>query len=518
MSAVRVVSVDVAERDRRHERRVRAFWLAGAAILTLAITVQPFGDGSGWWQLALGRVIAAHGLPPQEPFSFLPSAHVWVGQGWLYEVLLAGLVGTGGVGLAAVVAGVAATAGLVLAALAVSRSARVPGPWLAAAMVLSALVASRSIGAGGASITLLGTGAVLYVLARWREGGSTVVWLLPPLFLLWANMDSGFAVGLLIVAVALLVARNRRAPAPAQRSQLLLALLAGVVATLVNPYGPGIYSAIVAGASDPAVATLSPAFASPDFHTNWLRLFEVEAGLLAVCWIAGGGPDPLDAALGIAAIGLALWSEQFVALFAVLAVPQLARYAASTWQLRVASRVHGVLPALPRLRTVAAGAAGAVLVAGVSVALVRQVTPQAAAAYEGSHFPMAAASYVGAHFGGQRLYSTDTWGGYLAYRFPTGRVVFLYDQGGTFGDAAVQAYTQVHLLENGWEAVIRTDGIDHAVVGDSSQEASALHELGWTVDCLDAASGAVVMTAPGAGDPTTAAAPLTVPPSGAPAC
>ena len=518
MSAVRVVPVDAAERERRRERRVRAAWVAGAAVLSLAITVQPFGDGSAWWQLALGRVIAAHGLPTQEPFSFLPAAHAWVGQGWLFEVLLAGLVGAGGFGLASVVAGVAATTGLVLAALSVPRSARVTGPWLAAAMVLSALVASQTLGVDGAAVSLLGAGAVLHVLGRWREGGTTVVWLLPPLFLLWANMDSGFVIGLAIIVIALLVARRRRAAAAAQRTQLALALAVSVVATLVNPYGPGIYSAIVSGASDPAVAALSPAFASPDFHQNWLRLFEVEAVLLAVCWIAGGGPEPFDAVLGFAALGLALWSEQFVFLFAVVAVPQVARYAERAWQLRFAARVRATLPRAPRLRLVAAGAAAAVLVAGVTVALVRQVTPEAAAAYEGAHFPMAAARYVAAHFGGQRLYSTDTWGGYLAYRFPTGRVVFLYDQGDTFGDAAVRAYTTVHLLQDGWEEVIRNEGIGHAVVGDTSQEASALHELGWTVSCSDAASGAVVMSAPAAGEPATAAAPLTAPPTGAVAC
>ena len=64
----------------------------------------------------------------------------------------------------------------------------------------------------------------------------------------------------------------------------------------------------------------------------------------------------------------------------------------------------------------------------MAVLLVPQLSPSAAASYEATTYPEAAAGYVAAHFPGQRIYTVDTWGGYLAYRFPDGRVVFLYDE------------------------------------------------------------------------------------------
>ena len=86
------------DRDAERERRATAgpvAWIAAAAIVVLVLTVQPFSDADVWWHLALGRLITTSGIPAHEPFSFLPAAHAWVGQQWLYQVTLAGLVGAG---------------------------------------------------------------------------------------------------------------------------------------------------------------------------------------------------------------------------------------------------------------------------------------------------------------------------------------------------------------------------------------------------------------------------------------
>ncbi|MBV8196459.1 MAG: hypothetical protein JOY80_13140, partial [Candidatus Dormibacteraeota bacterium] len=193
-------------------------------------------------------------------------------------------------------------------------------------------------------------------------------------------------------------------------------------------------------------------------------------------------------------------------------------YGWSTWRLRVAPRLEATRTPGPPIRFALAGGAGVVIIAVAAVLLARQVSPQAEAAFERANYPSAAADYVGSAFPGQRLYSNDRWADYLAYRFPTGRVVFLYDQDAAFGQPAVAAYTSIHLLQNGWESTIRSEGIEHAIVDTTSQEASALHELGWQVDCVDSASGGLVMSAPRDGEPPAAAAPLAAPPTGAAGC
>src|SRR5205807_72032 len=93
-----------------------------------------------------------------------------------------------------------------IAGAAVVRDTRVPGMWLAACMLLSALVMAAALGVRSQVFSLVGVAVVLLVVRQWREGRRGVVWLLPPLFLLWANLDGGFIAGLAVLGVAALVA------------------------------------------------------------------------------------------------------------------------------------------------------------------------------------------------------------------------------------------------------------------------------------------------------------------------
>jgi hypothetical protein len=516
MNAVHVVDSSQLDRGRRAARRSRVLWLSGAALLASVIAIQPFRDTDVWWHLALGQLITAYGIPHSEPFSFLQAAHPWVGQQWLYEVLLAGLVGAGGPPLASVVMGAVAVAALIIAALAVPRTMRVSPAALAASVVLSALVMGQLIGVRGQVTSLLGTAVVLLVISRWREGRTGYLWALPPVFLLWANLHAGFIVGLAVLVLALVAATPLEPAARVSRRPLAIALVASAMVTLVNPAGIGLYRYVADTFLNPTLTQLVTEWMSPDFHNIWLQLFELQAALLVVLWIASGRPDRFDALLWFLTFIAALQAQRNVSLFALVAVPQIAVYGTRAWRLRVAPRLGARLrPAQTRGRSVLSGAA----FIGVAVATLLSLAPRltaSAASFEAARYPKAAADYVAAHFIGQRIYAPDSWGGYLAYRFPEGRVVFLYDETAVFGDAALQRYLDVHLLRSNWASVLREEAVTTAIVGDASQEASAFHELGWTVDCYDAASSSLVMSAPPYA--SGASAPLTVPPRDAARC
>jgi hypothetical protein len=136
-------------------------------------------------------------------------------------------------------------------------------------------------------------------------------------------------------------------------------------------------------------------------------------------------------------------------------------------------------------------------VGGAAAAVVPQLSAGSAARFEAIHEPKAAADYAAIHLSGRRLYSIDTWGGYLADRFPGGRIVFLYDEAGVFGSAALQKYLDIHDLRPDWTSVISRYGIADAILPDGSQEVAALLTVGWSFDCHDMASGSVVMSLAG---------------------
>ncbi len=538
-------------------RLAGAAWLLAGFCVTLPFTVQLFRDSDQWWHLALGRLILNHGIPSTEPFSFVATQHTWVEQQWLYEALLASLVRIGGDGLASLVLGLAGSLALLVAALAVPRSARMSRGWGAAAMLLGCVMAGMALGVRAETVSALGVALTLLIVARWREGNRWAVWLLPPLFLLWANLDAGFIAGLGLLLFTLVIHRQGRDGTPrvsattslavicvgAAAAGVLLGLLAGAVVlvllwaafrpaglepgvrrrplaistaaaavlTLVNPAGPGIYGYIAETIGNPLLSQLVSDWQSPNFHDTLTRLIEVVAALLVLFWLAGRRPRVPDALLAAAALLLTLQAVRNVSIFAVVAIPQLAEYGSAAWNARapiaLRRRLTFRLPA-----PLAVVAAVAVSAASIAVAA-PQVSAAAATRYEQTHEPASAAAYVAANFPGQRLLSSDSDAGYLAYRFPTGRVVFVYDEIGLFGTGPLTDYVDITTISGDWRALIARYGIHHAILATSSADVSALLELGWTVNCRDAASGRVVVSA-GGPPPTTEPPPL----SDAPTC
>ena len=503
-----------ASADRRASAS-RIAWIAAAAIVVLVLTVQPFSNSDVWWHLALGRLITTSGIPAHEPFSFLPAAHAWVGQQWLYEVPLAGLVGAGGAGLASLVMGLAAVAAVVLAALSIPRSSRVSGPWLAVAMVITGVVLNSVAGVTSAVISMLGVAIVLFVVNRWRDAHTPAIWGLPVLFLVWANMDAGFAAGLLVLLAALLLMPRADA---SRRRQLELVLGISAVAVLANPVGPGIYASVLSGVLNPGVAQSLAGFGTPDFHQWWARLFEAEAVLVIVLWTVSGGTDRFSAITGFGLLIATLYAQENLGLFAVFMTPQLAIHGSRAWARHVTPRLQRRSGTAARhLHPVATTAGLVALTAAMLVELVPRVSASAAASYQASTYPEAAATFAGAQFPGQRIYTIDTWGGYLAYRFPSGRIVFLYDEPAVFGSDALALYQDIDQLVPSWVHVLTTEDIHHAILPAEAREAAALRVLGWTVNCYDSTSRSLVMSSPPSGTPPPQTG-LVIPPPGVPGC
>ncbi|MDQ6748839.1 MAG: hypothetical protein M3010_12135, partial [Candidatus Dormibacteraeota bacterium] len=336
----------------------------------------------------------------------------------------------------------------------------------------------------------------LLLLTRWRDGHSRSVWLLPPLVVVWVNLHAGVVAGLALIAAVLLTSAALRlmhrdwSRAPLRPLAASLALAAA--ATLLNPAGGRLWPYILATLTSPAQRGGIVEWQSPDFHNPWLRLLELGVFCLVALWMVGPRPDPLDVVLFGGALVATLQAQRNVSLLAVLLAGLLARQAAEVWEQRVGTRL--------RLRRRPAGLA---LVAGALVlvlslgAVARAQLPAAVTARdEARGWPQGAATYLALRHPTERVYSIYEWGGYLAYRLPKHRVVFLYGEAGVFGDRDLNRYLEIHLVGKRWQEELRGDGMRLALVPDASQEATALREVGWHVLYHDDAAAAVVLSAP----------------------
>ncbi len=186
------------------------------------------------WHFRSGQYILAHGVPHHDVFTYTAKGFVWINHEWLNDVFVYAVahhLGYAALGLF--------EAGLWTLALVLAVWPRRIG-WAAVGLALGALLTYLAV--RPEVWTALG----LALLIRLIEAKRPRYWLLVPLFGLWANLHAGFALGLGLVALKAILDRSRR---------LALWGLAAAAATLVNPYGFGVYVELWRTMSDGALGS-----------------------------------------------------------------------------------------------------------------------------------------------------------------------------------------------------------------------------------------------------------------------
>ena len=216
-----------------------------ALMYALLAGLRTVSDPDLFWQLTSGRwVVQHHHVFSTDVFSY--TAH---GQPWIYPVgsgmLFYAAYLIGGYALISWM-GAAACVGTV--ALLLRRGSAVSA---GIALVAVPTIAVRSA-PRAEMFTLVLFAAYLSILWQNHQSGRAPLWLLPLLMIAWVNLHLGFVAGLSIifafVGVDLLETffpgeRRREAVRRLQRSALWFGATA--LATMVNPWGWGIYSALV---------------------------------------------------------------------------------------------------------------------------------------------------------------------------------------------------------------------------------------------------------------------------------
>ena len=277
------------------------------ALLLLIVAnfvLQPLTEPDFGWHLRTGLDLLTQGgqLPALDPYSHTMPDWPWVEHAWLTDLVLGWLYGIGGGagGLLVITffAAVSATAWLVAA-----HVGRASWPIRLIVCALSLWVALPFLGARTQVVTLLGLACVLALLNRLRQGGRGIVWVLPPLFLLWANLHGGFTAGLFLLAVVAglswcIAMVSRVWPEVTKRCQEVrlpsadvwrLTMATGVagVVTLLNPYGWRLYQEIFDSLANHFMIETLQEWQPPSLETLAGRMFALYLlGLasMAVLW------------------------------------------------------------------------------------------------------------------------------------------------------------------------------------------------------------------------------------------
>jgi tetratricopeptide (TPR) repeat protein len=219
--------------------------ILSAVALTYAFLagLRTVSDYDIFWQMATGRWVAQHHtIFSTDVFSYTAQGQPWiypVGSGFLFYVAFL----LGGYSLISWLGAIACVSSI---ALLLRRGSAVTA---ALAVIAVPAIAARTAPRAD-MFTVVLFAAFLIILWEQYENGTGKLWLLPLLMVAWVNLHLGFISGLaLACAYAVsetirLLDRQQRQCARGRLKAALPWLVATLFATLVNPWGWGIYRAL----------------------------------------------------------------------------------------------------------------------------------------------------------------------------------------------------------------------------------------------------------------------------------
>ncbi|MGC8826385.1 MAG: hypothetical protein ACP5TV_05195, partial [Anaerolineae bacterium] len=240
------------------------WWRVSIAVLVVSTYlfrfVQTQQDPDLWGHVRFGLdALRTGSIARADPYSYITGGGPWINHEVIAELVMGlaySLLGPLGLNLLRILLGLA-TVGVIWAVL---RRRGVTLLVTASLLVLAMFaMALHLIEMRPHLFTLLFFTLTMVILQTAERRGSRVLWLLVPIFWLWVNSHGGVLAGLGIAVlwtfIRLLQIGSQRGIPPSVRLRAIIQhitpLLAGLAATMVTPYGPGLMAFLLRTATGP---------------------------------------------------------------------------------------------------------------------------------------------------------------------------------------------------------------------------------------------------------------------------
>ncbi|HWO40267.1 MAG TPA: hypothetical protein VNO43_00490 [Candidatus Eisenbacteria bacterium] len=411
-----------------------------------AVTSTIVLDPDIWWHLKTGEWIIQHRMvPTEDPFSTFGTGQTWIAYSWLFEVFVYLLYRAFGLnGIVILVLGlslcIAVTTHLMIRAFRPSLLVET----VLLALVFIALIPLLTPRPWLFSILFLSVELGIIGQAR-RSGNIRVLWLLPPVFALWANLHIQFVYGLAVVALLLAeILWKAFAGSESHKKSVIAAILiafACVLAVAVNPYQMKIFWPVMDYVQHTTVFHVVSEFQPLRFRS---------------------APELILLLLGFAAVYVLGWRKDWNP-FAVtlLLMGMFLGFSAKrdSWVLAIT----GAMVLSERLGSTARTDSFALkawhafvvcpLVALPLYVLIhhRQVSERSLQDTVAKHFPVAAVRYIRTAGYGGPLFNHFNWGGFLIWSLPELRVS-MDGRTNVHGDRRIERSITTWFGQPGWDS------------------------------------------------------------------
>ncbi len=496
-------------RDRLHDlRRGVSFGTLAVGMLFLAFAVLAVlmpAQNDTFWHLRAGQDIWRTGQVPRvDHYSHTFAGAPWPDHEWLTQALMYFAYRAGGMpglelGAAALVLGAAALTWRLMV-----------GPLATRAVLMTiGLVLSSSVWVlRPVVLSLFLLALLLALLVRERY------WILPPLFVLWANAHGGVVLGGLVLAAAWAAALLRwwrvRDAADRRRVRVLtpVVVLSGL-ACAASPLGFGIYRFVIDSTARSMAVRIDEWFpVLPDsfFGVLFWAATLAFAALIVVrrrAFIGGQAPwgDWVITVAALALLPLAIRSYRNIALYALYAAPAASRLLGPQFHLRLPGRFRrpgaagaAASPDHPRLNLALLGAMAIAAVAFVAATF--RSSPERL-----NWRPIGDGALAAARACDGPLYNHYDDGGPLIWFLPE-KPVFVDGRQDPFPLPFLLEFARVEAGQRSHRPLFDRFGIRCVFLSVRSTTVAALDKEGWTTRFRDGKWAVLEAPAPAAGAPT----------------
>ena len=454
-------------------RSVLLFVALGGAVLCF-YGRQPLSHTDLWGHLAYGRLICETGrIPATEPFMPLARGVPLVDTAWLSQ-LVAYLVisGSGPAGIQLLHASAIAACFLLLAGAIYCRTRNVP--MTIAGLAVFAVLNWFQFHIVRPQIAGLVCYCALLMLLTSRRWSRNFWWLTGTLFCVWANLHGSFVVGLALLACAAVgraidvwrrTGRMAAAAGDNPFRRLLLLILVGVAASLVNPYGVRLYSEVFSVSRNPNLNDLVE-WQPLAFRTRHGAIACAAAIVLLVAWIFDRRRLRAGEVLAVIGFGAAtVYSARMVLWWAALAAVSFAMHAHALLR-----RFYPVTWRLGRSRPAIGWTIAAVALAAISLASTplgqhllfgRPIWLEAVVS---AQTPVAATRWLSGRPPARQIFNIYEWGDYLVWAGPPDVPVFVTSQAHLVPRAVWRDYMSVIGVSPGWQEILDRYEVDLVLV------------------------------------------------------
>lgn len=407
-----------------------------------------------WWHLSAGDwMVQHHSFPHTGILSRTAADRPWMAYSWAYEILLSrsyALLGFMGVGLF----GTLLTIGVALGVFWMIRrlSGRFWAGWILSIVVYSAFLFNIMPRPVFFSMLLYSVTLTLLLEAN-RSGRVQLLYWLPLVFFLWANLHLQFIYGLFAaglfaginvlqrLAISLGIYPEFMARPNLPSSRLWLVVAGSAAATCLGPYNFHLYKVVFGYSSSKVIYSMITELQAPSFAgiSHFLELLLAAGAFFAIGWQKK--IDPFKLLLLMVASIFALRATRDAWFLCITAAAMIADFPVSAEEREQPLRFREF--------------AGAGLVATILLLLVAgnvDFNTRGLDRVISAEFPVDAANYLRTHPVGGPLYNSFDWGGFLSFYMPEYPVA-IDGRTDLYGDAMDSQF----LASEGAEASYATD-------------------------------------------------------------